>query len=152
MSDILELQSRTHRLGLPNLFPGQAQKEFFVNEAFARLDTLIHPVVEGESSAAPPAPTDGECWIVSSGAIGEWAGRDQTLAGYQAGSWIFVEPVQGMRLWDRFQSRLRIFDGVWRDASNASLPSGGAVIDTEARAAIEEIMEALQTFGVLSKP
>lgn len=152
MSDILELQSRTYRLGLPNLFPGQAQKEFFVNEAFARLDTLVHPVAEGERSTAPAAPGDGECWIVSSGATGQWAGRDRTLAGYQAGSWIFVEPAQGMRLWDRSLSKLRIFDGVWRDASDASLPSGGAVIDTEARAAVEQIMEALQTFGVLSKP
>jgi hypothetical protein len=44
------------RCGLPFLAPGQAQKEWFHNEALQRIDMLLCPVVEGPSCYSARQP------------------------------------------------------------------------------------------------
>ncbi|MGB7407193.1 MAG: DUF2793 domain-containing protein, partial [Pontixanthobacter sp.] len=46
--------------GLPFLFAGQTQKEFYVNEAHARIDMLLHPVVEGIADTPPADAQEGQ--------------------------------------------------------------------------------------------
>ena len=43
------------RLALPFLVPGQAQKEFFHNEALQLLDIIVQPAVEGAARNDPPS-------------------------------------------------------------------------------------------------
>ncbi len=47
--------SATHRLALPHILPGQAQKELFHNEALQALDLVVAAAVEEPPRAAPPA-------------------------------------------------------------------------------------------------
>jgi hypothetical protein len=83
MPDPVSFASATPRFGLPLLYAGQSQKEVFVNEAFAALDTLLHCSVNGEASAPPSASAEGDCWIVSANPQGEWAGNPGAIATFQ---------------------------------------------------------------------
>ena len=111
----------------------------------------------------------GACWIVAPGAVGAWAGRDHSLAIWSAGGWRFAAPAAGMRVWNRaaeaewrwtgsawsagelFGSAL-VVDGeqvvAGRQPAIAS-PSGGTIIDAEGRAAVDQIIVALKSHGLI---
>ncbi|MDC0887376.1 DUF2793 domain-containing protein, partial [Altererythrobacter sp.] len=97
----LSFESASARHRLPLLFAGQAQKEIVVNEALARIDSLLQPSAEGVRDDAPAAPSAGETWIVGIDAAGSWAGKSNSLATYSAGDWLYCEPVSGMRCYIR---------------------------------------------------
>ncbi len=162
--------SGTARFQLPFILPGQAQKEVYHNEALTRLDLAVHAAVEeGPLSTPPPAPQVGQSWIVASGAIGDWSGKDGQIAGWTEGGWRFILPQPGMTTWNKA-------DGLWLHwtGSGWSLgewpvarvmvggqqivgerqptvpsPSGGTTIDQEARAAIDSLIATLMSHGLI---
>lgn len=148
MTDPISFTSATPRFGLPLLFAGQAQKEFYVNEAHSLADALLHAACQGEATAPPIAPTDGETWLVASGATGEWAGQDGKLAAWQAGNWLFVAPSDGMRLFDLPTGQVLLHRGGWVRAAPPATPTGGTVVDAEIRAAFAGLIAALADAGV----
>lgn len=160
----------TARFGLPFILPGQAQKELFHNEALVRLDTLLHAAVEtGPTIAVPPAPLDGQCWIVGPGAVGAWSGQEQKLATWTDGGWRFISPQSGTRAWNKAAGFWIHWNGAaWSSGElNGSRvevgglqvvagrhpaipsPSGGTVIDAEARAAVGQIIATLMSHGLI---
>lgn len=149
MSDPFTFTSTTARLGLPNLFTAQAQKEMTVNEAFARIDALLHAVVEGIANDPPGSPADGECWIIGSQPTGEWASAAGKIACRQAGNWLFVTPTNGMVVFDKSAAQSSRYDNGWIKAGAVTSPSGGVTIDEQARSAIDQIVAALQAAGIL---
>jgi hypothetical protein len=150
MSEPFSFDSTSPRFALPLLFAGQAQKEFFVNEALLRADLLLHCVVEGEAQTPPSAPNVGEAWLVADGPQGLFAGHAQAVAGWTGAGWRFIAAQEGMRVFDRSAQCFRLYLGSWRKAAIPASPSGGAVIDAEARAAIAELAEALTSVGVFA--
>jgi hypothetical protein len=160
----------TPRFALPFILPGQAQKELFHNEALARIDLALHPAVEGPPASEPPAaPAQGECWIVAPGASGDWSGRDSMLAMWSEGGWRFVAPLPGTSAWNKAASLPLQWDGYqWREGQLACSgllvnglqviggrqagvpsPSGGTIIDAEARLAINALTAALMSHGLI---
>jgi uncharacterized protein DUF2793 len=160
----------TPRFGLPFILPGQAQKELFHNEALVRIDAALNPAVEEGPRSEPPAePEPGQCWIAAAGASGEWEGRDGMLALWTEGGWRFVAPAPGTSAWNKAASVPLLWDGTqWHegDLSCARLivggvqvvgprqagvpsPSGGTIIDGEARAAINALIAALMSHGLI---
>lgn len=150
MSDPITFEATSARFSIPLLFVGQAQKEDFVNEAFAILDGLLHCSIEEESNAPPTEPADGDAWLVGSSPSDAWAGHAGQLALRQLGQWLFVTPRDGMQVLNKATGqRISLIEGVWH-APEAPLPvTGGTVVDTQARAAIAAIVAALKAGGVL---
>lgn len=149
MTDPFSFTSTTPRLGLPNLFVAQAQKEMTVNEAFARIDALLHISVEGEANDPPAAPADGECWLVGAAPTGAWSAYPGAIAYRQSGSWLFTQPTASMTVFDKSAGQTARFDGGWQRALAVTSPTGGATEDTQARDAVAELVAALQVAGIL---
>ena len=148
MPDPLDFDATTPRFALPLLFSGQAHKEFFVNEALARLDAAIHPALLGEASEPPEGSEDGDAWLVGSDAEGAWASQEGTLAVRQAGQWLFVEPSPGLRVLDLSTGQFAHFSTAWQKPLPVAEPSGGLMVDSEARVAISALISALRAAGI----
>ena len=158
------------RFALPFLAPGQAQKEFFHNEALQRIDFLLCPVIEEPPRQAPPAsPVIGQAYVVATGATGVWAGHDGEIAGFGEGGWRFVAAIDGMSVIDRSSGETLLRrSGSWEPGVvrarevrvNAqkvigarqgaiAAPTGGATIDAEGRSAIAAILLAMRSHGLI---
>lgn len=149
MSDPIMLDHVTPRFSLPLLYVGQTNKEVFVNEAMGRLDALLHLAIEAEAPFPPTTPVEGTTWLIAHPASGDWAGREGALATYSNGSWLFLTPREGMRVFDRSIGGERLFSGIWKKASLPTEPVGGTIVDGEARMAIQQLMASLQALGIL---
>ena len=160
----------TPRLELPLLAAGQSQKEVFHNEALASIDCLLGGVIDSGVNVSPPvSPVAARLYLVAPGATGAWAGQDGRLACFGQGGWRFVTPVAGLRLTEHASGLEWRFDGSsWSvgvcEASELRIggtkvvgergqaigsPTGGSVIDLEARGAIDAILSALRKHGMI---
>jgi len=160
----------TPRLALPFLAPGQMQKEWFHNEALGRIDMLIGAVVDGPPQPTPPAqPVAGACFIIAAGATGEWAGQEGAIACYGEGGWRFVAPTDGLRAMVRGSGEIAVRrNGSWEvglvHAQSVEVdglkvlgarqpgvapPTGGQMVDAQAREAIAGLIAALSAHGLI---
>lgn len=162
------MSDATPRFQLPFILPGQAQKELFHNEALIRLDMLTQTTVERSPLATPPAePEEGQCWIVAPGANGAWTGMIDALAMASGSGWRFIPPQPGMHVWNKADAiGLRWTGSAWTSELTGSsvviagqqvvaerqpaipTPSGGTIIDQEARAALAAIIATLMSHGL----
>ena len=164
------MSERSSRFALPFIVPGQAQKEHFHNEALVLADALLHPAAESGPASDPPAdPEPGQIWIVAVGAAGDWSGKAHMLAISTGSGWRFAPPVPGMLVWNKATalwihwtgtawssgempaSRLVIGGQqvVGQRAPAVPSPSGGTVIDAEARNAVNQLIVALRSHGLI---
>lgn len=164
------MSAETARLSLPFIVPGQAQKEVYHNEALTRIDLALHAAVEGSPLASvPESPSEGQCWIVGSGATGAWSGKEGSLAGWTAGGWRFVHPVIGISVWNKASGYpIHWLGNQWSGGESRAAailingkkvvgerqpsvpsPSGGTVIDAEARATIAALTATLKSHGLI---
>jgi len=158
------------RFALPFILPGQAQKELYHNEALTRLDAALHPAVAEAPRPDPPgAPAIGQGWIVGAGAAGAWSGQEDRLAVWTAGGWRFVSPIPGMLIWNIDAGYWLHWSGTaWSDGelvatalsidgrqvvgprlADVPSPSGGTIIDAEARDAIDGLIATLKSHGLI---
>lgn len=160
----------TARLGLPLIATGQAQKELTHNGAIHGLDRLVHLCVESRTLSVPPAlPSPGATWIVGEGATGAWEGHAGALAHWD-GAWTIAAPPEGTLCWIADDGIVAVFGGgVWNadflpvaglrvdgvpmlaaPPVAIGAPEGGSVIDTEARAVLESLLDYLREQGLLT--
>ena len=152
MSNPITFSSFTPKTGLPLLIAGQAQKEFFVNQSLAILDTLNARTVIASQPSPPSQSGDGECFRVTAPATGAWEGCEGHLAIQIGGDWHFVAPREGMQVFDIEADTSLFYKADWQAAVRPTNPADGTTIDTEARAAIEQLINVLHDFGILPPP
>jgi hypothetical protein len=151
--------------------PGQAQKELWHNEALQILDVLVAGAVEdGPMNDPPLSPVIGTTYLVGDSPTGEWASHPGQVAAFGLAGWLFLAPSDGMQLFVRSTATVALYRfGTWevgtlragrllvdglqvvgpRVAAVAD-PSGGTVVDAEARLAIGEILAGLRQHGLIS--
>ena len=128
----------TH-LHLPYIAANQAQKHVTHNEAVRLLDALVQMSVKSRTLTAPPgSPTDGDRYIVASGATGAWAAWDLNIAYYVDGAWMKLVPQTGWLAWiEAEQAHVRWNGTAWEATSgnaievqvNFASPSRGQFFD-----------------------
>lgn len=102
----------TPNLLLPYLEAAQAQKHVTVNESLRRLDASVQVgVLDRDLAAPPPAPEDGDRFIVAAPGSGAWAGHDSAIAAWQDGAWEFYAPQTGWLAWIADEQALAVWDG-----------------------------------------
>ena len=144
----------TPRFALPLLAVGQAHKELFHNDALLLLDFLLHPAVRAVADDPDLLlPAEGECWLIGPAPLSGWSGRAGEIAGWSAGGWHFIKPLESMRIVISADNSSAVYDGTgWQFISQIDGPTGGATVDSEARLAIDSILEVLRTGRILPGP
>lgn len=159
------------RLGAPYLAAAQIDKSTTHNEALTLFDIAVSAAVDGFLLNSPPAsPAAGNCYVIGSAPFGAWVGHAQALAGFTAGGWRFIAPVEGLAVVDKASGETAIFrSGAWEKgnvhAQKLSVggnqvvgpqlpaiadPTGGANVDAEARAALAAILARLRAHGLIA--
>ncbi|MBV1934551.1 MAG: DUF2793 domain-containing protein [Parvibaculaceae bacterium] len=125
--------SNSHHLSLPYLQASQAQKHVTVNEALQKLDALVQLSALSRGLSSPPeSPVAGARYIVASGATGEWAGWENSLAHFEDGAWVKYIPANGWQCWVDDEAFLATHvGGEWRGGSAETIlgqtPSGSQI-------------------------
>lgn len=160
---------QTPRLALPLLAAGQTQKDVTHNDAILAIDRLAALVVVSRTVLVPPAaPLAGQCWIVPAAGAAAWGYPAGTMLHWQADGW-WAEPARtGQLAYLADEALMLVQAGGWQaqwpvaglmiggravlvaPPATIALPSGGTMIDTEARNAIAAILAALQAQAVLA--
>lgn len=110
---------------------------------------MLHGAIEAELATPPATPSDGQCWLVATGASGDWTGQAGRIAARQSGNWLFIAPRDGMRLLNRTSGQEIRFQSTWKHPPRPATPTGGTVIDSEARSTISNLVAALVEAGIL---
>lgn len=159
----------TPALGLPLLHAAQAQKEVTHNEALAILDIIAASVVEGSPLNTPPVdPDPGRAWIIGNTPTGAWSGQAHKLVLMTEGGWRFIDPPVGFTLYRANGLAVRRTETAWIEGElvtdtiviagdvvlaarqpDISSPSGGAVIDSQARDTLDSILDAMRSHGLI---
>lgn len=164
------MSETTALLGLPLLAAGQSQKEVLHNEAMIALESVAVGLAQEPPRNDPPGtPAVGTLWLTGPAPTGAWAGQADRLALWSDGGWRFLPAAEGMAVRIRTSGlTLERRAGGWTGgevtatrlviggnqvvgarAAAIAAPSGGSVIDAEARTALATLIVALRTHGLI---
>ena len=115
------MSDNTPRLKLPYILQSQAQKEVTHAMSLNSLDALLQTSVESTALTTPPTGSDGNLYIVGTGATGAWTAKDKQLAQLIGGSWAFYTPFEGLRVWDKQTAQPLVYKGsTWQNEFSAA--------------------------------
>ena len=116
--------SETTNLGLPYIAAGQAQKHVTHNEALRQLDMLVHVNAHARNLATPPpAPLEGDTYVVAANATDDWLTKENHLAAFHDGAWMFQPFKPGLVVWLAGESVLTVWNGAdWIDLQKSGVP------------------------------
>lgn len=152
MTAPISFPSTTSNFAFPLLFAGQAQKELSINHALTLIDSMLTPSVSASLSTPPAGANEGDCFRISASPTDDWSGHEGEIAIQIGGAWQFIYPKSGMTVFDKAAGSLLHYNSGWKNAAEPAPPTGGNVVDNEARAALSDLIQALRNLGVFSNP
>ena len=79
------------------------------------------PVLDKDLTAPPSSPSNGDRYIVASGATGDWSGHDGEIAWYENGVWYFILKKEGMFVYVKDEDKLYYYNGSnWLEFASGS--------------------------------
>jgi hypothetical protein len=83
-------------------------------------------VIRRDLTAPPGSPSEGDAYIVASGATGDWASQDNKATAYVDSAWRFFTPEEGWVLYDQTADEpVRWSGSSWVSEASAQLASQG---------------------------
>jgi HK97 family phage major capsid protein len=135
------------------------------------LDAVVQAVAQEPPRNEPPAdPSPGQTFIVGSVPTGDWAGHECSLAMFTENGWRFVEAFESMQAQIKGSGlTARYRNGEWRLGEESAAviliegqavlrkrfdpivdPSGGSMIDEQARRTLADILAAMRHHGLIA--
>jgi hypothetical protein len=139
----------TAKLLLPYITASQAQKHITHNEALKKLDIIVQlSVLDKDKNDAPAAPNESDMHIIASQASGEWAGKENQIAAYQNGAWIYYSPQNGWLAWVSNENKLLVWnDSTWSEISG----SGGDGVNPTPLVGVNATADAINRLSISSQ-
>lgn len=82
-----------------------------LRSAFRKINTF-HSVIS-RTASVPGSPSNGDLYIVPSGATGAWSGQQNKFAWFNGSSWEFYSPTEGIEVWVRDVDQKWRFNSTW---------------------------------------
>lgn len=120
----------TPRLGAPELVSAQATPEATVNEQIRYVEqgASYFIVKDKDLTSAPGSPSDGDAYIVATGATGTWSGKDGLIAFRMSTGWLYITPIEGTLTYVQDENARYVYDGSAWALDTAGGSVGGAVV------------------------
>ncbi len=119
--------ANTPNLKLPLISSSQAQKHVTVNDALTLIDMVTNATVErGDLTTPPTSPVEGQAYIVAGPAALDWEGREESIALYSNGGWLFAQPSFGWKVWNKAAGKQAVYDGTAWVIGGHAVSAGGA--------------------------
>ena len=105
-----------------------------VNNALRWLDAFAGgtSVIDRDLTAPPGSPAEGDLYIPTATATGDWTSHEGDFAFYINGAWSFVTPLEGFLIWLEDENVALRYDGTtWNETSHSVDPGVSATGTTQ---------------------
>ena len=99
-----------------------AQRQWVTDQINSKVKGLDwqDPVINSQTTPPVPTPTEGDRYRITATAGGVWATKENQIATWTSGAWVYTVPVEGFILRDMTANTYIVYDGAaWGNLGNA---------------------------------
>jgi hypothetical protein len=99
-----------------------AQRQWVTDQINSKVKGLDwqDPVINSQTTPPVPTPSEGDRYRITATATGVWAGKENQIATWTSGAWVYTVPVEGFILRDMTANTYIVYDGsAWANLGNA---------------------------------
>ncbi|MBT9158864.1 MAG: hypothetical protein DDT26_00112 [Dehalococcoidia bacterium] len=116
--------TQTSILNLDLWQQNQNQFRALINQNFEILEFAAAGKILSRIATPPTSPVEGDAHILLANATGAWAGQPvNQIALFLNNAWFFIEPVEGLKVWDAVINRYIVYNGTqWEQLRSGAEP------------------------------
>lgn len=157
MSDPASVIYNSPKFSLSYIFAAQAQKEIHINRSLLLIDALLYGSVKGVARRVPAERMHGDCWLIGDEPEGVWATKSSQIAVYSGSSaagedesgWLYIQPRNGMRIFDEESEVNLYYHNGWRSPKAAADVNWEGLSDADLRIALKNLTATLKDMNIL---